>query len=333
MTTQKLPLLARYQNELEELKSHMTSFLLTKVEPVNSIIETVFQRTGKMIRPALFFNSCALFNYNGSHYFPIAAVCEYIHVASLLHDDVIDKADVRRSIPTLNQLMGNEAAVLMGDLIYSTACRLMVATQSLPLIDAFAECIRAMSESELLQLSLLWKSDLSKEDYFQVIEGKTSVLLAASVSTPGHLSHQDGVLLDVLNEYGKHLGRIFQIVDDCFDYVSSQELIGKKTLSDLLEGKVTLPLILGLNSNREVAKELKNQIRKASQEDSDQLHSLKSIQSILLEEGFIDQAMHVAEESAQTCFELMSDKGWSHSPREPIEIFQRLPFELLERQQ
>jgi octaprenyl-diphosphate synthase len=235
--------------ELEHLEKKLVEYLLTPNKPTNDVLKHIFSSGGKRIRPAIFLLCSKLINYDDEHKFPISSVCEYIHTASLLHDDVIDNSTLRRNKPTVNSVWGDETAVLSGDLIYSAACRLMVKTQSLPLIDDFAECIRFMSESELFQLELLWKKDVSLNDYYRIVLGKTAVLFQACAKTPCYLKNTDPKIISELENYGRNLGFAFQIFDDYLDYEGTQTLLGKPVLSDLLEGKITLPLIYSLSSN------------------------------------------------------------------------------------
>ena len=244
-------------SEIEELEPLLVKFLLTPNAPTNQILQHIFSAGGKRIRPALFLLTCRLINYNDEHKYPIAGVCEYIHTASLLHDDVIDSSTLRRNKPTVNSVWGDETAVLAGDLIYSGACRLMVKTRSLDLIDTFAECIRFMSESELFQLELLWKENTSADQYLTVVAGKTAALFEASTKTPCYLKNCAPNVTLNLGEYGKNLGFAFQIADDCLDYEGNSDALGKNLVADLAEGKVTLPLILGMQNSSKYASELK----------------------------------------------------------------------------
>lgn len=234
--------------EITALEPKMLSYLRTRSEPTNRIIAHIFESGGKRVRPGLFLLCCDLLGYHGEHRSPIAAVCEYIHTASLLHDDVIDNSPERRGRATVNSRWGDETAVLSGDLIYSAACRLMVKTGSLPLIDTFAECIRFMSESELFQLELLWKIDTNRDSYMRVITGKTAFLFAAACQTPAYLVEAPETVAKALGHYGLSLGLAFQVADDCLDYTAPGDDLGKPAVSDIYEGKVTLPLILALET-------------------------------------------------------------------------------------
>ncbi|MEN9824665.1 MAG: hypothetical protein RI953_410 [Pseudomonadota bacterium] len=239
-------------SELKMLEPLLVEYLLTPNEPTNDVLRHIFAAGGKRVRPGLFLLISRLIHYTGTHRMPIAAVCEYIHTASLLHDDVIDNSTLRRGKPTANSIWGDETAVLAGDLIYSAACRLMVKTRSLELIDTFAECIRFMSESELFQLELLWKADITQEQYERVVRGKTAVLFEASCKTPGFLAELTAETCERLGDYGRHLGYVFQIADDILDYAGNEAEVGKKLGADLLAGKVTLPILCGIVNEKEL---------------------------------------------------------------------------------
>lgn len=229
---------------LSDLSPHLKSLLKANTASSKHIIDHVFSGSGKRIRPALYFFSSRLVNYNGAHLMPIAAVCEFVHTASLLHDDVIDNSTLRRGKPTPNSIWGDESAVLVGDLIYSRASELMAETGSLEIVSMFAKAIRLMSDGELLQLEHLYNPMMPEEAYYNIIEHKTAVLLAASCRASAVLADAPAESRDSLSEFGRCVGYAFQLLDDALDYAGSETMFGKKTLSDLPEGKVTLPIIL-----------------------------------------------------------------------------------------
>lgn len=291
----------QFQNDLLEqdlsvLNQKLIEYLLTKNTATNQVLEHIFSTGGKRIRPALFFLSCQLLSYAGEHKFPIACVCEYIHTASLLHDDVIDNSTLRRNKATVNSIWGDETAILSGDLIYSTACRLMVKTKSLDLIDCFAECIRLMSESELFQLDCLWKKNTSYADYEQIVYGKTAKLFEASLKTVGFLNQHTTEVISLLGEFGKNLGFVFQIADDCLDYSGKSSIVGKPVATDLLEGKVTLPLIYALEKKSPQLEILVNQIMECGQAS---LEERQQLIDLVHENGGLNQALQKAESYAQ----------------------------------
>lgn len=285
--------------ELKQLEPLLVEYLLTPNEPTNDVLRHIFAAGGKRVRPGLFLLMSRLIHYSGPHRMPIAAVCEYIHTASLLHDDVIDNSTLRRGKPTTNSIWGDETAVLAGDLIYSAACRLMVKTRSLELIDTFAECIRFMSESELFQLELLWKADVTREQYERVVRGKTAILFEASCKTPGFLAELTPEVCDQLGDYGRHLGFVFQIADDILDYTGNESEVGKKLGADLLAGKATLPVLCAIeNEQKQNANHgrLSTLVNETLQQGTCSDSSLQEIAQLVLSTGGVDSARKIAAE-------------------------------------
>lgn len=229
---------------LKVFTPHLKDLLEANTVSSRHIIDHVFSGGGKRIRPALYFFASRLVRYEGIHLMPIAAVCEYVHTASLLHDDVIDNSSLRRGKPTPNTIWGDESAVLVGDLIYSRASELMAETGSLEIVSMFARAIRLMSDGELLQLEHLYNPLMPENAYYKIIEHKTAVLLAAACRAPAVLGGAAKSACDALSTFGRCLGYAFQLLDDALDYSGTESMFGKKTLSDLPEGKVTLPVIL-----------------------------------------------------------------------------------------
>lgn len=310
------------EKDLSILNDKLVEYLLTKNQPTNQVLEHIFSTGGKRIRPALFLLSCHLISYEGEHKFPIASVCEYIHTASLLHDDVIDNSTLRRNKPTVNSVWGDETAVLSGDLIYSTACRLMVKTKSLDLIDCFAECIRLMSESELYQLDLLWKSQISYEEYEKIVQGKTAMLFEASLKTAGFLNQSEDRIVTLLGEFGKNLGFVFQIVDDCLDYSGQISVVGKPVTNDLLEGKVTLPLIYALQKNDPQLSILVNQMIECGQASNEEKERLVCLVD---QTGGLNEAIEKANEFAQKALWCLDEiKDLLNLKGVPLEAYQTL---------
>lgn len=230
--------------DLQNLSEHISSLIPTASRSSAEILEHLFESGGKRVRPTLFFLCSKLFNYRGDHLLPIAAVTEFVHTASLLHDDVIDDSTLRRNKPTANSLWGDESAVLVGDLIYARASELMAATGDMEIVNLFARAIRLMSEGELIQLENLFSFDIDRETYFRILEYKTAVLISASCKAAGLLAGAAETDLENIAEFGKYVGLAFQVIDDALDYEADSEKLGKPPLADLKEGKVTLPIIL-----------------------------------------------------------------------------------------
>lgn len=230
--------------EMQTLLLKIPDLVPSETDVAQRMLSQLFSTPGKMIRPALYFLSCKLLAYNGAHKFSIAAVSEFVHTASLLHDDVIDCSTLRRNKPTMNSIWGDEAAVLLGDLIYARASELMAETKNLEIVSSFARSIRLMSESELLQLENVFNFKLSEESYFKILFGKTAVLIATACKSAALLAEASRAQQQSLEEFGLNIGIAFQLVDDALDFLGEDRLLGKKNFADLQEGKVTLPLIL-----------------------------------------------------------------------------------------
>lgn len=230
--------------QLKELTLRMPSYIPTETASGKAVINHVFGSGGKRIRPALYFMCAKLLGYDGEHLYPIGAVSEFVHTASLLHDDVVDNSTMRRNKPTANSIYGDETAVLVGDLIYSTASEMMAATGNMEIVKTFARAIRLMSDGELLQLESLFKPKLPVETYLRILECKTSILIEAACKSAGLLAGAPDSVTTELARFGHDVGMAFQLIDDALDYVGSIDLIGKATLSDLKDGKVTMPVLL-----------------------------------------------------------------------------------------
>src|SRR5437763_5095804 len=200
---------------------------------------------GKRVRPALTILSNHAVGGDGSNQSSIrmATVMELLHTATLVHDDVIDKAETRRNRPSINSEFGNQTAVLMGDWLYMSAFETSLSERSLPILDILTAVTRKMTEGELLQLTLLDRTDISEEQYFDVIARKTAYLFSACCEIGSLLGGADPNAQRILRDYGMNLGIAFQLVGDLLDATSSEDILGKRAGADLLEGKVSLPMI------------------------------------------------------------------------------------------
>jgi octaprenyl-diphosphate synthase len=236
--------LSPVQPQLFELNQCITSYLPAESPTAKAMVSHVFASGGKRIRPALYFLACRMAGYDGAQLYPMASVTEFVHTASLLHDDVVDNSSVRRNRPTANSIWGDESSVLVGDLIYSRASEMMADTGSLEIVRTFARAIRLMSEGELYQLENIFDQEFSIDRYLRIVEYKTAVLIAASCKTAGILAGCTSRQIEALSVFGSSVGMAFQLVDDALDYLGSREIFGKPTRSDLAAGKVTLPVLL-----------------------------------------------------------------------------------------
>lgn len=236
--------LSPVSRDLEELNRTISGYLPSESVTSRQVIDHVVASGGKRIRPALYFFVCRMLSYRGEHLMSIAAVTEFVHAASLLHDDVVDNSTVRRNKPTPNSIWGDQAAVLTGDLVYARASEMMAETGSLEIVRLFARAIRLMSEGELLQLENIFNSSVSTQTYLKILDCKTAVLIAAACRSAGVLGGATLEQREALARFGEMTGVAFQLIDDALDYLSSSERFGKPTLADLKEGKVTMPVIM-----------------------------------------------------------------------------------------
>ena len=232
-------------NELLQVELEFERQARSNVQVINYLGEYLRLSGGKRVRPALTILSNYAVGGDGSRYNSIrmATVMEFLHTATLVHDDIIDKADTRRKRPTVNALYGNETAVLMGDWLYMSAFETSLAERSLPILDILTRVTRKMTEGELLQLTLLGHADISEAQYFDVLKRKTAYLFSASCEIGAILGEATEEQQTALRDYGLNLGIAFQLVDDLLDFTSSEDALGKAAGADLLGGKVTLPLI------------------------------------------------------------------------------------------
>ena len=198
---------------------------------------------GKRLRPLLLLLAAKGFGYEGDKHIKLAAIIEFIHTATLLHDDVVDASELRRGQSTANAVFGNEASVLVGDFLYSRAFEMMVDVDQMPVMDVLAKTTNTIAEGEVLQLLNCNDPDTSEERYLTVIRNKTAKLFEAATRLAAMISGQDENMQQHLANYGMHLGIAFQLIDDALDYSADSGTLGKNIGDDLAEGKPTLPLI------------------------------------------------------------------------------------------
>lgn len=240
--------------------------LSSDVALINQIGQHIIQSGGKRVRPLMLLLAAKACGYQGTHHHTMAAVVEFIHTSTLLHDDVVDEADTRRGKATANANWGNAASVLVGDFLYSRAFQLMVEPQNLRILSIMAETTNIIAAGEVLQLLNCHDPDTDSERYFQVIYRKTAKLFEASAQLGAVLAHQDAPIETALACYGKELGNAYQLIDDVLDYSADEHELGKALGKDLAEGKPTLPLILALARAEPDEKQL---IKSAIEQGSD----------------------------------------------------------------
>ena len=217
--------------------------LHSDVALIRQVAEYIVRSGGKRLRPALVLFTAGAMGYKGTHHHELAAVVEFIHTASLLHDDVVDESDLRRGNKTANAIYGNAAAVFVGDFMYSRAFQMMVGVDSMHVMRVLADATNVIAEGEVLQLLNCHNADVVIDDYLRVIRYKTAKLFEAAARLGGIVAGADPETETRLAAFGMHLGTAFQLIDDVLDYSADEADTGKHLGDDLAEGKPTLPLI------------------------------------------------------------------------------------------
>lgn len=229
--------------KLVGVEAELQRILQSDVEVVQKLADHVRGGQGKRLRPALVMLSSRFCGVPNDEDVRFGAVFELIHTATLVHDDVIDHAQLRRGMPTLNRLWGNTLTVLFGDLLYLVAMNEAIAGRSWRMMEIFAEVTTRMIEGELIQNDVLFKLDTTRKDYFDIQERKTALLFSGCTETGAVLTGRSLEECRSMREYGLEVGRAFQLVDDLLDYTATSEQLGKPAFSDLREGKLTLPML------------------------------------------------------------------------------------------
>lgn len=229
--------------DMQAVDATIRSQLHSDVPLVSQIADYIISAGGKRIRPALVLLTANAWGYTGMDHYKLAAVVEFIHTATLLHDDVVDESELRRGRQTANAMFGNAASVLVGDFVYSRAFQMMVSVDSMRVMRILADATNVIAEGEVLQLMNMHDPDVTEERYLQVIRSKTAKLFEAATELGSLIAGapEDGIT--ACAEYGRSIGTAFQLIDDVLDYSGNAAAIGKNVGDDLREGKPTLPLI------------------------------------------------------------------------------------------
>ncbi len=232
--------------EMQTVDAVIIERLRSEVALINQIAHYIISAGGKRIRPRLVLLFARALGFQGPERFTLAAIVEFIHTATLLHDDVVDESSLRRGRQTANALFGNAASVLVGDFLYSRAFQMMVSVNRMRVLDVLADATNVIAEGEVLQLMNMHDPDLAIEDYLRVIRYKTAKLFEASARLGAVLANADAATEERCADYGRSLGTAFQLVDDLLDYQGDTQELGKNVGDDLREGKPTLPLLIAM---------------------------------------------------------------------------------------
>jgi len=288
-------------NDMQRVDEHIREQLSSDVVLINQLSNYIIGSGGKRLRPQLVLLAANACGYDGDHHIGVAAIIEFIHTATLLHDDVVDASNLRRGRETANAVWGNEAAVLVGDFLYSRSFEMMVSVQSMRVMDILSRTTNRIAEGEVMQLLNVREPGLSEAQYIDVIEAKTARLFQAATQLGAVLADEGDDKRTALAEYGNKLGTAFQIVDDVLDYRSDSAAMGKNVGDDLAEGKNTLPLIYAMRDGTEADREL---ISKAITDA--QLDKLPGVLKAIDATGSLDKCLLTARKYAEQANEALS---------------------------
>jgi octaprenyl-diphosphate synthase len=262
-------LLAPVAGDMNAVDAVIRSRLDSDVVLIRTIGDYIIGAGGKRMRPAMLLLVAQALGYQGDHHHLMAAVVEFIHTATLLHDDVVDESDLRRGRSTANAVFGNAASVLVGDYLYSRAFEMMVDVDSMPIMKIMSGATTVIAEGEVLQLLNVHDPDVSEERYLQVVRFKTAKLFEAAAEAGAVLAGANAAQREAAAAYGRHIGTAFQLVDDVLDYSGDVNALGKNVGDDLREGKPTLPLIRVLEVGTDLQKQLVRQAIEHGEADFD----------------------------------------------------------------
>lgn len=269
------------------------SALYSDVVLIKQVAEYIINSGGKRLRPALVLMSAELFGPVQPAHHQLAAVVEFIHTATLLHDDVVDESSLRRGQATANNLFGNAASVLVGDFVYSRAFQMMVCVDNMRVMEILAEATNVIAEGEVLQLLNVHDADISEQDYLQVIHFKTAKLFEAATRLGAVICQANEADEKALSLYGMHLGTAFQLIDDVLDLTGDAQAIGKNLGDDIAEGKPTLPLLYAMRHGTKQQAEL---IRTAIEHGGE--HNIQNVIDAVQQTDALKHVRELAQQEA-----------------------------------
>lgn len=281
--------------DLDAVNNVIRQRLHSDVPLVNQIAEYIINAGGKRIRPVLALLFSNAHGYRGTHHLELAAIIEFIHTATLLHDDVVDESSLRRGRKTANALFGNAASVLVGDFLYSRAFQMMVSIGNMQVMRILADATNVIAEGEVLQLLNMHDPDVSEARYLQVIRSKTAKLFEAAAQLGALIAGGSETEVAAAAEYGRSLGTAFQLIDDVLDYSGNALEIGKNVGDDLREGKPTLPLIYLMQNGTSEQREL---IRSCIQQGDEK--QFNAVLTAITSSGALEYTKRAAEKAAQS---------------------------------
>ena len=309
--------------DMHEVDQVIARRLDSGVPLIGQVSRYIIAAGGKRLRPALLLLTSGALGYQGDQRFNLAAVVEFIHTATLLHDDVVDDSALRRGNATANETFGNPASVLVGDFLYSRAFQMMVDAQNMRVMQVLADATNVIAEGEVMQLMNMHNAALDETGYLQVIRSKTAKLFEASARVGAILAGSTPAMEEACAVYGQALGTAFQVIDDLLDYTGDAEVMGKNLGDDLREGKITLPLIAAMQRGTSGQMEaIKTAI------ETGDVSMLDQVVNIVKTTGALDVARLAAKQEAQRA----SAAARQLPPGPHTECLIQLSTRLLERQ-
>jgi len=293
-------------DDLKLVEHQFRKDLESDVPLIRKVGEYVLSSGGKRVRPALLLLAARLCSYDGDRAVPLASVIEFIHTATLLHDDVVDSATLRRGLASANTLWGNEASVLIGDFLFSKSFSLMVSVGSMDILRVLSGATTIIAEGEVMQLLCTGELDLTEERYIGVVRSKTAILMSAACEAGAILGGVSPGKQKLLSDFGMDLGIAFQLMDDTLDYIASEEMFGKSIGHDLEEGKITLPLIHTL---RQCSVEERELIADVIEKDEMSLEDFRDVSALVKGYGGIDYTLAAARRYIDGCNDHLQEFG------------------------
>lgn len=291
-------LIGLVREDLEACNRLILEKMQSPVQLIPQLAAHLIAAGGKRLRPLLTLAAARLCGYRGERHVGLAACVEFIHTATLLHDDVVDESDLRRGQASANAVFGNQASVLVGDFLFARAFQLMVADGSLEVLDILCSAAATIAEGEVLQLVIQNDTASTEAQYLDVIEGKTAALFAAATRVGAVVADRPRIEAEALDSYGRNLGIAFQLVDDALDYSAEQERLGKTVGDDFREGKITLPVLLAFARGDETERAFWRRVLEEREQGEDDLaHALALMQRHRAFEDTIARARHYGDQA------------------------------------
>ena len=292
----------------------------SEVTMIPEVANHLISSGGKRLRPILTLATAGLCGYSGDGHIKLAAAVEFMHTATLLHDDVVDESDMRRGREAARVLWGNEASVLVGDFLLGQAFRMMVEVGSLPCLDVLSSAAVVIAEGEVMQLSAAKDTETTEDAYLAVIRAKTAALFAAACEVGPTLAGRARAEIAACRGYGANLGIAFQLIDDALDYGGSSAKLGKNVGDDFREGKITLPVVLSFRRGAAHEREFwRRTLEKGEVVDGDLEIALMTMKKHRALEDTIERARHYGA-MARDALELFAPSPWKHALRDAVEF-------------